>query len=468
MLNPVATSLPQSLEPYGFITGSAANIKHQQDWSGLPPTEPLGVVYPRNTQDVAQVLQHCQRHLTPVVTQGGLTGLAGGAHPTANCVVLSTEKMCGISHVDTVMGTLTAWAGTPLQEIQNAAEAAGLYFPIDLGSRGSCTIGGNLATNAGGNKVIRYGMTREHVLGLECALADGSVLSSMNHLLKNNTGYDLKQLLIGSEGTLGVITQVVLRLQAKPLHQQSAMCRCDSFEQVLHTLQHARKYLGPGLSAFEVMWPEFIQCMTTGLPQLRYPFAQKEGFHILIEEGHFASHPQGGGLQNCLSELLESAVLCDVVMAQSQQDNQDLWAIRDSVAEYGKVLGPIIGFDIGLPTPAMQASTQAMQAAIHQQWPKAVVLFFGHVGDCNLHVVVHVPGMGDAQPHHAVESLVYSWIEKVQGSVSAEHGVGLIKKPFLSCSRQPAEIALMKVIKQALDPHHLLNPGKIFDLPSLA
>ncbi len=468
MLNPVATSLPQSLEPYGFITGSAANIKHQQDWSGLPPTVPLGVVYPRNTQDVAQVLQHCQRHLTPVVTQGGLTGLAGGAHPTANCVVLSTEKMCGVSHVDTVMGTLTAWAGTPLQEIQNAAEAAGLYFPIDLGSRGSCTIGGNLATNAGGNKVIRYGMTREHVLGLECALADGSVLSSMNHLLKNNTGYDLKQLLIGSEGTLGVITQVVLRLQAKPLHQQSAMCRCDSFEQVLHTLQHARKYLGPGLSAFEVMWPEFIQCMTTGLPQLRYPFAQKEGFHILIEEGHFASHPQGGGLQNCLAELLESAVLCDVVMAQSQQDNQDLWAIRDSVAEYGKVLGPIIGFDIGLPTPAMQASTQAMQAAIHQQWPKAVVLFFGHVGDCNLHVVVHVPGMGDAQPHHAVESLVYSWVEKVQGSVSAEHGVGLIKKPFLSCSRQPAEIALMKVIKQALDPHHLLNPGKIFDLPSLA
>jgi FAD/FMN-containing dehydrogenase len=468
MINPVATSLPQSLEPYGFITGSAANIKHQQDWSGLPPTVPLGVVYPRNTQDVAQVLQHCQRHLTPVVTQGGLTGLAGGAHPTANCVVLSTEKMCGVSHVDTVMGTLTAWAGTPLQEIQNAAEAEGLYFPIDLGSRGSCTIGGNLATNAGGNKVIRYGMTREHVLGLECALADGSVLSSMNHLLKNNTGYDLKQLLIGSEGTLGVITQVVLRLQAKPLHQQSAMCRCDSFEQVLHTLQHARKYLGPGLSAFEVMWPEFIQCMTTGLPQLRYPFAQKEGFHILIEEGHFASHPQGGGLQNCLAELLESAVLCDVVMAQSEQDNQDLWAIRDSVAEYGKVLGPIIGFDIGLPTPAMQASTQAMQAAIHQQWPKAVVLFFGHVGDCNLHVVVHVPGMGDAQPHHAVESLVYSWVEKVQGSVSAEHGVGLIKKPFLSCSRQPAEIALMKVIKQALDPHHLLNPGKIFDLPSLA
>jgi FAD/FMN-containing dehydrogenase len=425
-------------------------------------------VYPRNTQEVAQVIEHCQRHHTPVVTQGGLTGLAGGAHPIENGLVLSTEKMSGVSNVDPLMGTLTAWAGTPLQEIQNAAEAAGLYFPIDLGSRGSCTIGGNLATNAGGNKVIRYGMTREHVLGLECVLPDGSVLSSMNHLLKNNTGYDLKQLLIGSEGTLGVITQVVLRLQAKPLHQQSAMCRCDSFDQVLHTLQHARKCLGPGLSAFEVMWPEFIQCMTTGLPDLRYPFAQKEGFHILIEEGHFAAHPQGGGLQNCLAELLESAVLCDVVMAQSEQDNQDLWAIRDSVAEYGKVLGPIIGFDIGLPTPAMQASTQAMLAAIHQEWPNAVVLFFGHVGDCNLHIVVHVPGMGEAQPHHAVESLVYAWVEKVQGSVSAEHGVGLIKKPFLSCSRQPAEIALMKVIKQALDPHHLLNPGKIFDLPSPA
>jgi FAD/FMN-containing dehydrogenase len=468
MSSTLAAELLKSLGPHGFATGAQANTKHQQDWSGLPRTVPLGVVYPRNTQEVAQVIEHCQRHHIPVVTQGGLTGLAGGAHPIENGLVLSTEKMSGVSNVDPLMGTLTAWAGTPLQEIQNAAEAAGLYFPIDLGSRGSCTIGGNLATNAGGNKVIRYGMTREHVLGLECVLPDGSVLSSMNHLLKNNTGYDLKQLLIGSEGTLGVITQVVLRLQAKPLHQQSAMCRCDSFDQVLHTLQHARKCLGPGLSAFEVMWPEFIQCMTTGLPDLRYPFAQKEGFHILIEEGHFAAHPQGGGLQNCLAELLESAVLCDVVMAQSEQDNQDLWAIRDSVAEYGKVLGPIIGFDIGLPTPAMQASTQAMLAAIHEQWPKAVVLFFGHVGDCNLHVVVHVPGMGEAQPHHAVESLVYAWVEKVQGSVSAEHGVGLIKKHFLSCSRQPAEIALMKVIKQALDPHHLLNPGKIFDLPSPA
>ncbi len=468
MSSPINTALLKSLGPIGFMAGTDASTKHQQDWSGLPPTVPLGVVYPRNTQEVAQVLQHCQRLLTPVVTQGGLTGLAGGAHPSENCVVLSTEKMCGVSNVDPVMGTLTAWAGTTLQDIQQAAEAAGLYFPIDLGSRGSCTIGGNLATNAGGNKVIRYGMTREQVLGLECVLPDGSVLSSMNQLLKNNTGYDLKQLLIGSEGTLGVITQVVMRLQAKPRHQQSAMCRCDTFEQVLHTLQHARKNLGPGLLAFEVMWPEFIQCMTSGLPHLRYPFAEKSGFHILIEEGHFSAQPQGGGLQNCLSELLESEVLSDVVVAQSEQDNQDLWAIRDSVSEYGKVLGPIIGFDIGLPSPVMHATSQTMVTAIHQQWPNAVVLFFGHIGDSNLHVVVHVPGLGDAQPHRAVDDLVYPLVEKVHGSVSAEHGVGLIKKPFLNCSRQPSEIALMQTIKQALDPNHLLNPGKIFDLPTPA
>ena len=468
MPSPITTALQQSLGHLGFRAGADASIKHQQDWSGLPPTVPLGVVYPRNTQDVAQVLLHCQRHRTPVVTQGGLTGLAGGAHPIGNGVVLSTEKMCGVTHVDPVMGTLTAWAGTTLQDIQQAAEAAGLYFPIDLGSRGSCTIGGNLATNAGGNKVIRYGMTREQVLGLECVLPDGSVLSSMNQLLKNNTGYDLKQLLIGSEGTLGVITQVVLRLQAKPLHQQSAMCRCDTFEQVLHTLQHARKGLGPGLLAFEVMWPEYIQCMTTGLPELRYPFALKEGFHILIEEGHFSTDPHGGGLQNCLSELLESSVLCDVVVAQSEQDNQDLWAIRDSVSEYGKVLGPIIGFDIGLPTPVMHATSQAMVAAIHQQWPNAVVLFFGHIGDSNLHVVVHVPGLGDAQPHRAVDDLVYPLVEKVHGSVSAEHGVGLIKKPFLNFSRQPSEIALMQKSNDITIEAYKVNPGKIFDLPTSA
>jgi FAD/FMN-containing dehydrogenase len=216
------------------------------------------------------------------------------------------------------------------------------------------------------------------------------------------------------------------------------------------------------------MWPEFIQCMTSGLPQLRYPFAQKDGFHILIEEGHFSTDPQAGGLQNCLGDLLEAKVLSDVVVAQSEQDNHHLWAIRDSVSEYGKVLGPIIGFDIGLPAPVMHQTAQDMEAAIRQQWPDAVILFFGHIGDSNLHVVVHVPGLGTAQPHLAVDLLVYPLVEKAQGSVSAEHGVGLIKKPFLHCSRQPAEIALMQTIKQALDPEHLLNPGKIFDLPTRA
>ncbi len=455
---------PTALARFGFMGREEVATRHHQDWSGLTPTVPWGIVYPRNTEEVAAVLQWCHEHQTPVVTQGGLTGLAGGAHPTPDCLVLSTEKLCGIRHVDPVMCTLTAWAGTKLQDIQQAAEAAGLYFPIDLGARGSCTIGGNLATNAGGNKVIRYGMTREQVLGLECVLADGSVLSGMNQLLKNNTGYDLKQLLIGSEGTLGVITQVVLRLQAKPRHQQSAMCRCENFDQVLATLQHCRQRLGPGLLAFEVMWPEFIQCMTDGLPKLRYPFTDKNGFHLLIEEGHFSTSADSGGLSACLGELLESAVLSDVVIAHSQQDNLDLWAIRDSVAEYGQVLGPVIGFDIGLPASAMVATTQTMVAAIRQQWADAVVLFFGHIGDSNLHVVVHVPGLGhEEQPHHAVEALVYPLVAQVHGSVSAEHGVGLIKKPYRYCSRQPHEIALMQTIKNALDPLHLLNPGKIFD-----
>ena len=445
-----------------LVTGDAIDTKYRHDWSGLPPVQPLALARPRTTLDVAAVMTVCHRAGIAVVPQGGLTGLAGGAHPVDGCVVLSLERMNGVEEIDTVMGTMTVKAGTPLADVQAAAEQAGMYFPLDLGARGSCTIGGNLSTNAGGNRVIRYGMARDHVLGLEYVLADGTVVSALNKMIKNNAGYDLKQLLIGSEGTLGIITRAVLRLQAKPLSVATAMCGCPDYDAVIALLKAARAELGPALSAFEVMWPSFVDCMTGGLPHLRRPFAQPHGVYVLIEASGFHATAETEHLETCLSGLLESGVVSDAVIGASERDAKDLWAIRDSVSEYARVLGPIIGFDIGLPTALMAAAVARLTGDIRTQWPDARVLCYGHIGDSNLHVVINVPSAGADQPHHEVDALVYGTVRSLGGTVSAEHGIGLIKKPYLSYTRSPEEVALMRTLKAALDPRNVLNPGKVF------
>lgn len=442
--------------------GEAIEPKYWHDWSGLAPVQPLALVRPRTTQDVSIAMALCNERRIALVPQGGLTGLAGGAQPVAGGVAMSLERMSGVEEIDAVMGTMTVLAGTRLSEIQDAAEAAGLYFPLDLGARGSCSIGGNLSTNAGGNRVIRYGMARDQVLGLEYVLPDGTIVSSLNKMIKNNAGYDLKQLFIGSEGTLGIITRVVLRLQAKPISIATAMCGCRDYEAVLTLLKTARAKLGPSLSAFEVMWPSFVDCMTAGLPQLRKPFAEAHGVYVLIEASGFREEGESAHLEACLSALLEEGALTDVVIGASERDAKELWALRDSVSEYPKVLGAVIGFDIGLPTTLMGEAVYRVQREVKAQWPDAHVLCYGHIGDSNLHVVVNVPSAGAHQPHAEVDVLVYEMVRSMGGTISAEHGIGLVKKPFLSFTRSPEEIALMQRIKAALDPHNVLNPGKVF------
>ena len=442
--------------------GDDIEPRYWHDWSGLPPVQPRILLRPRSTHDVAAAMQLCNRLGVALVPQGGLTGLAGGAHPVPGCVALSMERMKGVQEIDTVMGTMTVLAGTPLAEVQAAAEDAGLYFPLDLGARGSCTIGGNISTNAGGNRVIRYGMARDQVLGLEYVLPDGSIVSSLNKMVKNNAAYDLKQLLIGSEGTLGIITRAVLRLQAKPISVASAMCGCADFEAVIALLKAARANLGPSLSAFEVMWPSFVDCMTAGLPQLRRPFAQAHGVYVLIEASGFHTDAEAGHLEACLSTLLESGVLKDVVIGASERDARDLWAVRESVSEYGRVLGKVIGFDVGLPTSLMGDAVVRIQHEVKAAYPDAHVLCYGHIGDSNLHVVINVPSAGGDQPQQEVDDIVYNIVRVMGGTVSAEHGIGLIKKPFLSYTRSPEELALMRRIKTLLDPHNVLNPGKVF------
>ncbi|MBX3538186.1 MAG: FAD-binding oxidoreductase [Chelatococcus sp.] len=446
------------------FTGEDIPARFHNDWSGLPPVRPVALIRPRETAEVAIALQIASRHGITIVPQGGLTGLAGGAQPVAGGAVLSLDRMSGIEEIDPVMASMTVKAGTPLEVAQKAAEEAGLFLGLDLGARGSCQIGGNLATNAGGNRVIRYGMAREHVLGLEVVLPDGTVVTSLNKLIKNNAGYDLKQLFIGSEGTLGIITRVVLRLQAKPLTVNTIFCGCQDFPAVLELLKGARARLGPALSAFEVMWPSFYDFMTANLSELRRPLGRSHGIYVLLEQSGFDPEVDSGRMEAVMGEMLEAGVVEDAVLASSDRETRDLWAVRDSVSEYGKLMGPLTAFDVGLPTSCMAEVVAAIEAEYQARWPGAILLVYGHIGDSNLHLVANVPAAGAHQPHDEITDLVLGAVRAAGGTVSAEHGIGLLKKKYLHFTRSDAELELMKRLKAALDPADILNTGKVLAL----
>ena len=433
----------------------------RQDCSGLPPAQPLALVRPRSTAEVAAALRLCQAAGVPVVTQGGLTGISGGAHPLAGAIALSTARLDRIEAVDATMGTLTAGAGVLLERAQAAAEAADLFLGIDIGSRGSCTLGGVLSTNAGGNTVVRYGMARDHVLGLEVVLADGTVVPAMNGLIKNNAGLDLKQLFIGAEGTLGVITRAVLRLQPRPTARATALCGLPDTGAALALLRLARARLGPALSAFEVMWDRFVAVMAAGTG-LRQPLARAHPVQVIVEATGFSDAATRDALEMLLAAALEAGLVTDAVLARSGREERDLWAIRESTSQFGRVLGPIIPFDVGLPLDRMAEVVPQMEAEIIRRWPDAVPLTYGHIGDSNLHLVVNIPSAGPAQPEAEVKALVYALVRQAGGTISAEHGLGAIKGDYLGYSRTAEEIALMRRMKAMLDPANILNPGRAY------
>ncbi|AXV18478.1 FAD-binding oxidoreductase (plasmid) [Neorhizobium sp. SOG26] len=434
------------------------------DWAGLPPVAPRALVRPRTTKQVSAVMRICSEFRVPVTPQGGLTGLNGGARPIEGGVALSLDRMNEIEEIDTVMATMTLQAGVVLGVAQRAAEDAGLFLGLDLGARDSCMIGGNLSTNAGGNRVIRFGMAREHVLGIEVVLPNGTIVTSLNKMLKNNAGYDLKQLFIGSEGTLGIITRAVLRLQAKPAELASAFCGCPDFASLLSLLKSARQRMGSALTSFEVMWPSFYDFMTSGLPHLRRALNDRHGIYVLIETAGRDAAENRLLLEQVLSEALESGAVTDAVLPSSERETRDLWAVRDSVSEYGKLMGPLTAFDVGLPTSKAGKAVEQIEAAIRARWPDGIALCYGHIGDSNLHIVCNIPSAGDEQPHEAITKLVFGFVAEHGGTISAEHGIGLLKKPYLKLSRSPEELELMARIKRALDPDNILNTGKVLSI----
>ena len=455
------SQLQRKLGAQAVLLGDDVPARNGNDWSASLPQAPLAVVRPIDASGVSEAVLACRKAGLCYVPQGGLTGLCRGASPEAGWVAISLERMTGIEEIDPAGATMTVRAGTSLETIQKAADEHGMFFPLDLGSRGSCAIGGNLSTNAGGNRVIRYGMTRELVLGLEAVLPDGTVMTSLNKLIKNNAGYDLKHLFIGSEGTLGIITRAVLKLYPKPRSTMAALCAIPDYAAVLALLNAARSGLGPLLSAFEVMWPDYWDVITNRAG-VRSPVGTGHGLYVLVEAQGTDEATDAPRFETWLAELMERGMLSDAAVSQSVAQTQAFWAVRDICSEFGQVLGPHIPYDIGLAVAGMDEFVRRCKAALASGIPGCDSIYYGHIGDGNLHLVSWVPRLSvDQQPKEEMDQIVYGLVREMGGSVSAEHGIGTLKKKWLGHARSEAEIALMRTLKAALDPDGLLNPGKV-------
>jgi FAD/FMN-containing dehydrogenase len=458
-LSTLIGELSQLLGSGGVLTGDDVSNRSAGIWRD-DTIKARAILRPRTTEEVSAVLSRCHQAGQSIVTHGGLTGLVEGAIARPEDLVLSLERMNGVEHIDTRGRTMTAGAGTPLQVIHEAAEAADLLFPLDLGARGSCTIGGNISTNAGGNRVLRYGMARGQVLGLEAVMADGTVLSSMNEMLKNNAGYDLKQLFIGTEGTLGVITRAVLRLQPAPRSHQAALVACTDFDQVVGLLTELDADFAGSLSAFEVMWPDFYHMVTSERSGNTRPLNDYPLYVLLDTLGGDPERDKERFVE-VLGHKLESGVIVDAVIAQSEKEIAELWKIRDSVSEVFQY-GPSMLFDVSLPIAAMEDYERQVMAQWRTDFPEGHFISFGHLGDGNLHFAASV-GEDNANNRKLIETTLYQPLAAIGGSVSAEHGIGLEKKSWLASCRTDTEIAMMKTLKQTFDPAGILNPGKVFD-----
>jgi FAD/FMN-containing dehydrogenase len=431
--------------------------KHACDWSNVNRQRPLAVLRPRTVAEVSAALRLCHDAGIAVVPQGGLTGLAGGATPQAGQVVLSLERLKGIEEIDRDSATMTVLAGTPLEMAQKAAEDAGLYLALDIGARGTCQIGGNVATNAGGNHVIRYGMARAQVLGLETVLADGTILTSLTKVIKNNAGYDLNQLFIGSEGTLGIVTRVVLRLHARPRSKSTALVATAGYEATVRLLRRLQSDLGE-VSAFEAMWPDFYRYVTDHPSTGSKPIAENYPLYALTEFQGSEPERDGARLEECLGAAIEAGEAVDALIAQSEREARSFWVIREGAAL--DLLPYLINFDVSAPTAQLGALAERLKTALTARWPEGHFYVYGHIGDGNIHLSAWAGGTLE-QTAHEMDEIVYSEVRRIGGSISAEHGIGTLKRAYLGHSRSAAEIDVMRRIKGALDPKGILNPGKV-------
>ena len=451
------------LGSHGVLSGSDVHSGYHTDWRGVGDVKPDVVLRPKTTAELSQIMSICHAASQPVVVQGGLTGLVVGARPEHGEIVITLERMNKVESVDAKAGTITVQAGTPLQVVQEAADAHDMTYPLDLGSRGSCSIGGNLATNAGGNRVIRYGMTRDLTLGIEAVLADGSIVNSLNGYIKNNTGYDLKQLFIGSEGTLGLITRATLRLFPKPKTQVVAFCAAENFDAVSDLMIYMRSNLGADLSAFEVIWGKTYDMILSDVAGLKAPFATGYPFYVLIEMMGSNLARDTDHFEKSLAQALEQDMIFDAVLSRSNAEIKSFWDVRDGMAHAMGKQQPAVGFDISLSISDMKTIEETLLSRLKAELGEVCLFIGGHLADGNLHLVAKAIG-DEPQPKEKIQEIVYGWVGEVGGSISAEHGIGTLKCSYLGQSRNVAELALMRTLKRAIDPKNILNRDRIFSI----
>ncbi|MEI7297461.1 FAD-binding oxidoreductase [Paraburkholderia tropica] len=449
------------------------------DYRGRWHGRALAVAEPDTTQDVAAILRWCHTQRVAVVPQGGNTGLAGGSVPdsTGNAIVLSLQRLNRIRAVDPVGNTLVAEAGVTLQAVQDAARDAGRLFPLSLAAEGSCTIGGNLATNAGGVQVLRYGNARDLCLGLEVVTPDGEIWNGLRALRKDNTGYDLRDLFIGSEGTLGVITAAVVKLYPLPAARVIALAAVPSPDAALRLLSHAQQHAGDALTAFELLSDACIDLVERHVPGTRQPFDRRYPWYVLIELSHADSEAHAlETLHAVLGAAIEDGHVADAVVATSLSQFDALWALRENISEAQAAEGKNIKHDISLPVSQIPVFIEQTGRAIEESFADVRLVVFGHLGDGNLHYNVS-PAANRLDPGHepaftALETplnrLVHDTVSAFGGSVSAEHGLGVLRRDEAARYKDPVELRMMRAIKQALDPLNLMNPDKLLDMDSLA
>lgn len=460
----VRDDLAAALGSQYVVAGKAIGERYRVDIIGKYRTAPAFLAKPATTEEVAEVVKIAAAQGLSVTTVGGQTGTCGGAIAETGGIALSLERMNRIIEIDTTSMTLTIEAGCILQIAQEAVEEQGAFLPLDLGSRGSAMIGGCIAANSGGNRVLRWGMMRDMVLGLEVVLADGSVVSSLTKMIKDNAGYHWKELMIGSEGTLGIVTRAVLRLRPSPLTEQTALVALPSFAMVTRLLRDLEVTLSGQLSSFEVMWGDFFELISTAqLAQRPRPMALGHAYYVLVERLGGDPLVDAEQFERVLAGQIDAGVILDAVVAKSGKEREALWAVRDDLRGGFDPLQPCNVYDVSMALVDMEDFVTAVRCNMEAAYPGARLVFYGHAGDGNLHLVVslgkdRVGNLSDA------DRIVYQTVQTVHGSIAAEHGIGMSRLPFIGLTRSDAELALMARLKQALDPNGLLNPGKVVDL----
>jgi len=461
--NTIINALIDKIGKEKVLTDTALKERYHHIWQMDKPLNALAYTLPRTTEEVAAIMKTCHALSQPVIVYGGLTNLVGATETNGDEVIISMEKMNAIEEIDPKSRTMTVQAGVILENVQNSAKENDLLFPLNFGAKGSAQMGGIIATNAGGLRVFRYGMTRNLVLGLEVVLADGTVVSSLKKIIKDNAAYDLKQLFIGSEGTLGIITKAVLKLVEAPKSRNSAFVAFNDYDKVIDFLKYMDSGLAGTLSGFELIWKQTYQMMTSSPATVKPPIPHGYEYYVLLES--LGSHQENDLTR--LQELLESAIkkelILDAVLAQSESDLKWFWTIREDVHIVASQCNHDQHFDISLPIPTIGQVLAAIAKQLHKLPKVNQVHIFGHVADGNIHLIIGKTEQSQ-ELINQINDIIYQPLKALGGSVSAEHGIGLHKKAYLHFCRTTTEIQLMKTLKKALDPKKLLNPQKVLDI----